>query len=322
MAEQITLFNERSKPRRHTSSATVLPGAWSYSRRDLLERCPRWYYYQYYGANAKTAKADPQKETLRFLKLFSNRYLRTGEIAHLVIRTYLNRLRQGEEWSLERVLRWARTICDGDLKYSRNYKHGTKPINSPNSPALLMEFYMGFENAEELWKDSETRLLASLTNFVMSPEFAHFRNGVTREGVLVEKPVYLKEEYFSMRGRIDLAYPDEDDRIVVVDWKIGNTGGGDDSLQLLSYALGAINEYKCAPENIDLYRVPLMDNKVSPFPVSKRDILRASARIIQDVERFKALDSYGCNAIAEAFTSCEQLQVCNLCPFQECCLRK
>ncbi len=29
---------------------------WSHSKRSSLEKCPRGYYYKYYGANKRTAK--------------------------------------------------------------------------------------------------------------------------------------------------------------------------------------------------------------------------------------------------------------------------
>ena len=79
---------------------------WSYSRRNLLQQCPLSYYFEYYGSKKRIAEAEPRKERLRFLKGLSSRHLRTGEITHLVIRTYLNRLREGEEWSLERLVSW------------------------------------------------------------------------------------------------------------------------------------------------------------------------------------------------------------------------
>ena len=97
---------------------------WSYSRRDLFERCLRAYYYQYYGANKRTAKSEPQKEVLHFLKSLKNRYLRTGEIVHLVIRTYLKTLQERDMWSVDRVLNWARKIYRDDYTYSRQYQPG------------------------------------------------------------------------------------------------------------------------------------------------------------------------------------------------------
>ena len=72
---------------------------WSFSKRGILEQCPRKYYYAYYGSNLTTAKNDPQKEVLRFLKKLQNRHLRTGDILHYVIRWYLKKLQEGEHLS-------------------------------------------------------------------------------------------------------------------------------------------------------------------------------------------------------------------------------
>ena len=96
---------------------------WSYSRRSLLEQCPRAYYYQYYGANKRTAKAEPLKDHLHFLKSLTNRHLRSGDIVHLVIRTYLNSLQRKDIWDVSRVLDWARQIFQNDYSYSSAYSN-------------------------------------------------------------------------------------------------------------------------------------------------------------------------------------------------------
>lgn len=319
MSEQLELFDQRGGlPIEHTSEGEPILAEWSYSRREVLERCPRWYYYQYYGANARTARAEPQKQTLRFLKTLSSRHQRVGDIVHRVIRTYLTRLREGEAWSLERVLRWARDIYRRDVAYSRHYRRGEPPPDDSYVPVLLLEFYYAFENAEELQEVAEGRLLAALAHFVTSPEFAHFRAGGCKAEAIVERRVSLRTNSFSLRGQIDLAYPD-DGRVVVVDWKTGGANGVDDSLQLLSYALGAMQEFTCAPSSIDLYRVHLADNTVSRFGVREQDVRRAKARILQDGEKMQALEGYGRSAVADAFTPCGQPRACALCPFQEIC---
>ena len=292
--------------------------SWSYSRREALEQCPRRYYYQYYGSHSRLAKTEPQKPPLQFLKKLSNRYLRPGEIVHLVIRTYLKRLRQGEAWSLERLLSWARDMYRRDLAYSQRYQPGGPLPEEQYPPVLLLEFYTGIDNAEELWAESETRLVAALTNFVESPRFAHFRAGGCQNSALVEKRITVKTPHFSLTGQMDLAYPDLG-RVMIVDWKIGSSSGGGDSLQLLSYALAAMQKFRCQPEQIDLCRVHLADNEVVPFLVGEKEIVRARARILQDVERMQALDGYGRDAVSQAFTPCGQPRICALCPFQKIC---
>ena len=79
-------------------TATVVPVLdapsrlkWSYSKRDVLEQCPRRFYCQYYGANRGKAKDDPAKQELQQLKLAGNRYTRTGAILHLVIAEYFRK---------------------------------------------------------------------------------------------------------------------------------------------------------------------------------------------------------------------------------------
>lgn len=293
---------------------------WSHSRRNALEQCPRRYYYQYYGANLQTAKAEPLKERLHFLKTLSNRHLRTGKILHFVIKSYLNHLRNGEDWPLARVLSWARDIYRGDLEYSRQYQPGDPPDGSKYPPVLLMEFYYGFEDAETLWRESKERLVKALTNFVTSQKFGRFRPGACCKDALLEKDTRIEERDFSATGKVDLAYP-ENGRFTIVDWKISDTHGSGDSLQLLFYALGMIREFGCAPDDINLYQGCLADSEISEFAVHRDGLRRAKVRIIQDLQKMQALHDYGQNAVAEAFTPCDQERVCALCQFQEVCQR-
>ncbi|MFQ5754210.1 MAG: PD-(D/E)XK nuclease family protein, partial [bacterium] len=82
---------------------------WSYSRREVLEQCPRKYYYHYYGSSSRTAETERDKEALKFLKKLSNRHMRIGKIFHLIIRTYFTKLIEGETWELDRLLSWAKS---------------------------------------------------------------------------------------------------------------------------------------------------------------------------------------------------------------------
>lgn len=157
--------------------ASLAVKQWSYSRRNTLEQCPLRYYFEYYGSNLRTAKAEPRKERLRFLKRLSNRHLRVGEIGHLVMRRYFKQLRRGEEWSLDRAAGWAREIYRSDLEFSRRYRHDDELPSGPKAPVLLIEFYFGLSNTETLWTESEARLVAALTNFFASPKIEPYRMG-------------------------------------------------------------------------------------------------------------------------------------------------
>ncbi len=291
---------------------------WSYSRRGLFNRCPRAYYYQYYGANKTTAKAEPLKRDLYFLKALTNRHLQAGKILHLVIQTYLRKLQNDEIWNVNRLLNWARSISQGDYSYSHSYKRGDALPKGPYPPSLLMEFYNCQNDAGRLFLQSESRMLDALRNFAMNPQFADFHRGSRHTKALIEKNFSIKTKHFTMRGKLDLAYP-TGDRIAVVDWKIGEAGGNDDSLQLLSYALGAIKEFNCQPDGIDLYCIYLSDNTVESSKVSDSEVSRTQGRIIQDLERMEMMHEYGKQAIADAFTPCAQPLICAQCSFQSIC---
>lgn len=289
---------------------------WSYSRRGTLEQCPRRYYYLHYAANSRLAKAEPNKEKIKFLKGLSNRYLRTGEILHLIIRTYFKRLQQGEVFSLERLLSWAGDMYRRDLEYSQKR---ISSVKTTYKPVNLLEFYHCCPDAQSLWEESEAQLLTAIENFVTSPILESFRLGGGQQGALVEKKISIKDEYCSISGQIDLAYPDAPQKIVLVDWKIGKSNSGTDNLQLQIYALWLMQQLQYTAVQIEPYQVHLASNHISSFTFQEKDLRRAKSRAIQDLERMQEIDSYGRNAISDAFTPCKQPRVCNLCPFQEIC---
>ena len=317
LGEQMTLFGESEIEWGAESDQSIF-SEWSHSRRETLEQCARKYYYQYYGPNRRTAKNDPQKEKLRFLKKLQNRHMRTGDILHFVISTYLNKLQQGEQWTLDRLLQWARKVYRKDIKYSQQYEHGTRLSDNIRDPKLLLEFYCVLPDAESLCSEEEKRLVTALTNFIIGQNCAQFRAGACKASAMIEKSARLKETHFTLRGRIDLAYW-EGDRIVIVDWKIGSAGSSDDNLQMLAYAWWAKQEFELPVDRIILHRVHLTDNIVSTFDVSEKALTRVEARILQDLERMQEADNYGKQGLIEAFTPCAQPKVCALCPFQEVC---
>ncbi|MEW5816968.1 MAG: PD-(D/E)XK nuclease family protein [Spirochaetota bacterium] len=161
-------------------------------------------------------------------------------------------------------------------------------------------------------------LTPALTAFTERKELSPFRAGACHEDAIIEKPAYCKDGQFTVKGKIDLAYRDRD-RVSVIDWKIGDDNGAEDSLQLLSYAMLAMSHFICTPDSLDLYRVHLGGFKVVHFRVSEADILRTRGRILQDLGRMQALEHYGRNAIVEAFTPCRQARICALCPYQGVC---
>jgi len=291
---------------------------WSYSKRDLLSKCNRRYYYQYYGFSKKVAPEEPNKQAIQSLKNLDNVPLQMGNILHLIIQTYFKKAQRGEMWSLDRLLGWASKISKEELTYNRQYNQNHPPTEIDPYKKLLVEFYYQLKNAEELYADTYSKLTNGLTHFYDSEIYKDFRNDGIRPEASVEKKFSLDRWHYKVRGKIDLTYR-KGNKIVIVDWKLGNSGGGDESLQLLSYATSASNEERLPPEKIEIYMAHLNANVATTFPVTNENLSNAEARIAQDVETMTYLDRYGRVATVNAFSKCDQLKICVSCQYQTIC---
>jgi hypothetical protein len=294
-----------------------------------MNQCLSSYYNKYYGAHLLLAKSEPRKLQLRFLKSLSNRYQRTGKILHLVISAYLKHAKEGDTWSVDRTVRWARELFRADVSYSRNfisrYGRGRYDISiadeqsaAAKQPGLLAEFYYSQDDTESVCKTAENRLANALHNFITHEDLEWFRQGALKPESLIEARLNLIDEHFRLTGRLDAAFC-QDRRRVIIDWKIGVESGGEDDLQLFAYSLPALNEFRCAPEEIDLYKVFLTDGRFAKYTFGEKAVMRTRARIIQDVERMRFLDPYGRDGVASAFTPCRRPRVCANCIFREVC---
>jgi len=292
---------------------------WSYSRRSVLEQCPRRYYYEYYGAGALSATQDPDRLRFRLLKSLQNRHERTGTIGHMVISTYFRKARSGEVWPADRLRNWARDIFRKDLAYSKVDPDGISPRGGKFPPVLLQEYYCRNPDASTLCSEAEEQLVKALHIFSSSARFAEFRLAGMGPGALVEHKLALPGLPCRGEGKLDLAFSNGES-VTLVDWKLGEpSGGGDDSLQLAAYALWASSHFAAAPEAVSVCKVSLTADEIVQFPVSESVLTNSRARIIQDAERMAVVHDYGQRGMVEAFTPCAQRDICKLCSFQKVC---
>jgi hypothetical protein len=288
---------------------------WSYSKRGTLDQCPRRYYYTYYAANGRMKTQDPQA---RLLSHLHNRHERTGQILHLVISTFLRKARSGETWTTKRLVGWAESLFKKDCNNSRRFKLENGRVDADGNAIILQEFFYGEPNTEALCAAAKERLVNAITEFAENTVFTAVRESGMGPEALIEIPIKVAGLPCGVNGRIDLAYQEDDDAIVV-DWKTGGTLGGDDSLQLATYGMWSLSRYKTSPNNIRIHKALLVDGSLSTARVDGKMLARARARIIQDAELMAALDDYGREGIVSAFSPCAQPAICALCRFRKLC---
>jgi hypothetical protein len=316
-AEQLHLFVHEAQAAIGDARGLV-DITWSHSRRALLEKCPLQFYYEYYGSNVGTATNDPDKLALHFLKCLENRYTRAGALLHLVISTFFRRAQKGEVWGSIRLQDWAGDMLDRDVSTSASNPDGDAFVFDSQSPALLREFYYREPGARQYYREIRARLLRAIGTFRDHPTFDWCRAVGMDPTALIEVHATISNLPCSMDGRVDLAHKGESG-INIVDWKLGGTDSGDDSLQLCAYALWACERFSCGPSDVHIYKAFLGSATLIEFPVSERILRSARARIIQDALTMKLLDSYARAGRSAAFTACAQRKVCGMCSYQRVC---
>ncbi len=323
MTSQLTFFQTPSQPRLPNESSienALRKISWSYSRRSTLTKCVRSYYYEYYGANKRTAKEDPNKSIISQLKALQNRHERTGQILHLAIGVYLRKARSGDAWEPARLVTWACDILRKDINYSQAHPDGSGPPIENYPPVLLSEFFHRDPDAFEICEGSIKRLADALISFTGDPCYQPFRSGSQDPEAIIETPFKTRNLLpCRIDGRVDLAYS-TNATVSVVDWKLGaDDGTSDDSLQLGSYALWAIDHYKCSPQSIRICKAHLGSKTIVEFRINDGLLSAVRSRIIQDAEGMLLLHPFGERAIIDAFTPCAHPKICGLCSYSTIC---
>ena len=292
---------------------------WSYSKRGVLEQCPRKYYFGYYGSAVRKARGEPQKARLRALKKLKNRNERAGEILHRVIAHYFRSAGSHRVMDGKGMADWARKMFSADLAFSRRARGELPQPQGEYPPSQLLEFFHGQIDAEELYRETERRLLSALANFAENRSFASVRALRGEPSVRVEKRFRMSSFPCAVSGVVDLA-AEWSGTPGVVDWKIGNRSAGeDDSLQLNVYALWGEAEFSSSPEGVQLFKAFLGSSDLVRYHCTPVTLDRAKMRIVQDALRMATVEDYGRHGEMRAFTACAQPRVCALCPFLTIC---
>ncbi|MCG8607719.1 PD-(D/E)XK nuclease family protein [bacterium] len=292
------------------------PNTWSHSRRTLLEKCPRAYYYQYYG------RFDEQGDYIALLKQLSNRYLRCGDLLHRAARGFLLSQQEGKPWQLMKMREWAQSIYLKDIAFSRSYQAGTPLSKDIKAPVLLMEYYYGDQNSDEVCAQTGQQLGEALARLVEHDAFEDFRNGAYPTNSRIEKPSPVDVHDVKVSVKPDLAFGTYENRLFrvhIVDWKMGKGTSGQESLQLYAYMLGVAKAYNVEPDIIEAHLAFLGDGTIRSFKASETLLKRTRARILQDVERMRALHAYGKQGRSDMFPPCAQPRVCASCRFRGIC---
>lgn len=292
---------------------------WSYSKMSFLDTCPRKFYYAYYGSKKRTAMHDPDKDMALFLKGMHTGSTLVGDIVHFLIRTHLKKKKNGIIWDLQRLQSFGYNLLKNAIKYSAELRDNIfEQYKFP--PRILLEVYYGEATPYIIRNQLREQINRLLEVYYSTTAFDHLRAGALLPGSIVEQSSKFFYGGFRVDGIIDLLF-DDGDYIIIADWKTGDVVVEDTSLQLLTYAIWAM-ETKGIPANrIKLQKAYLENGQLEELEFSAQHIKRAKARMIQDIEILKELEDFGNQGVIEAFSCCLQEKVCRLCSFKKICTK-
>lgn len=295
---------------------------WSYSKSQTLNTCTRRYYYDYFGASRRLATGDPDKPELVRLSQFSTRHLRAGALLHLGIRTFYKKLLGDQEVRAAGLVSWVRTLFESDRAVSRTYcRTGRLPGEGAFDPVVLLEFVRAPQEAESLFESAAERLTNAFRNFLTGAPCAPYRDPALAQEALVEKRFKVEAGDIVVTGQVDFACRMGPD-FRIVDWKIGDDAiAAPQSLQLLSYALWATETQGIPLEEVEILQIPLLGQPGEPVRVTSGMVELARSRIIEETQMTGALEEFGREGLASAFTPRDHPKICVACPYRDPCWR-
>ncbi len=293
---------------------------YSYSKFEVFDSCERKYYYTYYGSKKTKALNEPFKDSLIKLSELDNKHLVVGDIIHSVISWFLKSIKKQEIIKYAQLENFAISRLNNAFEYTSLFKStGTKKESKFRVP-LLKEILYDDCNYSELKNELDEIIRNNLYNFFHSEKFEAIRKGALSDTSIIEGKSNFYINDIKVSGKIDLAF-EENNSLVINDWKTGKKYFEETSLQLLIYALWARSNNKYIHRNILIQKSYLAEDTIDILKFSESQLSRAKAKIRQQVELLNEMDDFGNNAVVSAFPVRKHEKKCKLCSFEKICYR-
>jgi hypothetical protein len=302
---------------------------YSHTKRSTLDRCVRQYFYEYYAASYDPPPPTPQRSLFEELpglvhgrleagdssaaaacKALSSAFQSAGQVLHDIIAQHWKH----RDWQADWFERTATQRFDRIT--------GAGQGRDDSSVPRLLEHHYQLPDAEETIGTARARLATAVANYFRNPEISSLvRELLAGDESRSEDSIsgLPRIGEFTISGRID-GWSRRDQRIRLVDWKMGGSVGDQESLQLVLYGWWATERFHIPAHQICVQRVFLGDGVAEQALVlSERLIDRCRARLHQDVRRMEELHEYGVQGCFNAFPPCQKEKVCHQCRYQGIC---
>jgi hypothetical protein len=292
---------------------------WSITRDKRLRDCARKYYLYHY-ASLGGSRADPLSVTrqIYILKHLRNRYMWVGEVVHELIELTLHAWQRGQEVPVGALVERGTRRMRADYLASVQGTYRDRPTQSYG----LIEHEYAETVTREDWQEMRARMERCLRNFFASPLATTVRAIPSWRWLALEAMGSFELDGATIVVKPDLAWRDENGRVVLVDWKTGRPHG-DERTQLAVYGLFADRVWGLGVEGMQAQLAYLSEGQQDVFDLTAQELEEAEAEVRASVTAMRALSIKARGGVFEPddFPQTTHLEVCGRCTFRRICQR-
>jgi len=305
--------------------------SWSNSRAATFDRCPRSYWWQYYGSWGGWERNAASKTRLAYvLKNLTSRWAWVGSSVHEAIESILKgmhaqamhgQLQFGEagpdvEHEVEKLTESMR----GQYRQSLTKRYRDNPKRSFG----LMEHEYEDPVSREEWKQSSEKARTALRCFLTSEVFTHIAASDPKNWLPIEQLDQFHLDGIGVWAAPDFAMRTPTGDAELYDWKTGAVNPEHSRLQMACYTLYMQEKHGVEPTRLRNHLVYLGSRLEIHDSVFTMEELRAAREAIREsMEKMQARLSDRQGNVAEAgnFPLTEDLGRCRTCVYRRLCER-
>lgn len=291
--------------------------SWSHSRENSFNDCKRRYYYNYYG-NWGGWKADAPKDVrdAYVLKQLKSRFMWIGEVIHDAAAEMLRSLKRSSPIDQETLMGLVRSRMRSDWTNSRDRRYWITPKSCG-----LMEHEYDQEVSKERWQELMAQAETCVQNFYASPILERIRKAGPMAWKSLEELKSFQAQDIKVFVKLDFAFTDENQRLLIVDWKTGKSKDTANKWQLSIYGLFVTREWRADPAMVRTMEYNLVRNEGEETALSPEAMAETEDHILESARAMKALlaDPKNNTAVKDNFPMTDDKNLCKNCNYQRLC---
>lgn len=307
---------------------------WSSSRDGAFQRCPRLYWWQYYGSWGGWERSAPAEAREAYvLKNLTTRWAWVGSAVHEAIEALLRRhareaLEAGGglafgapapvqvEAEVERLTETMRE----QFRESRAGHYRARPKKAFG----LMEHEYADAVPKSEWQAMSDKAREALRGFLASELYARVIASDPAQWLPIEELAKFDFEGTPVWAVLDFARRTPEGTVEIYDWKTGAVDPVGNRPQLVCYALFVHAHHGVPPEKVTTHLVYLSAKpEVHDVRLAPSDIAEVSAFMRASIAAMRARLKDGAKNVAlrEDFPLTDDLEKCRVCTFRRLCHR-